>query len=795
MTRFPTSTSCIAVALATLSALAPGIASAQANNAQAAAAPRAIAIERGPLGAAIARLGRQAGVVIVADPAVLRGRSTPGVRGRFTPGEALARLLAGTGLSARPDGDGGFTLVGGAETASAGGDDVPSDITVMGNRAVTATKTDTKLTETPQSISAITGEQIAARGAIGLQEALRYTPGLRTEPNGVDNRWDYVTARGGFPAAQFVDGMKRADISAAPRTDVYTFERVEVLRGPSSVLYGQGAAGGIINTISKRPEFKTAGEMAVQYGTFDRNQAQVDVTGALDANGTLAARFVGVVRDSGNQVDFGRDDRIALAPSIRFQPDENTDITLLGLYQRDKAAAISAYVPVVASVNAPAGRRLSRSAFLGEPGHDYYDTKEKSATLLVTHRFSDAIRYSGAVRYSRYKSDNGTVNLSVWSGLENPFIDAANTQIERTVFDFRSRVNMLTTDHNLTFDFATGPFEHKVLVGIDYLRSSARTDYAFGAAGPIDIYAPVYTGVEMGAFDPQPRQVASQLGIYVQDQIRYADRVTLVLGARRDRARTVNEGVDRQVDTVTTFRAGLIGDLGSGIAPYVSYSESFQPTLGLNVYGEAYLPQRGTQYEVGVKWQPTPTILASIAAFDVKGTNRLQTDPTNVNNQIQQGEVKSKGIEVEAAWTVARDFTLSASYAYVDAEISKATDPLEVGAPIPTVAKHSAGIWGEKSLDLGGDTGLRLGGGVRYVGPTNELAVYQDDAGGSVVDTQRTPGYTLVDALLALDWKQWSLAVNATNLFDKTYYSSCSVRSACGTGYARTVIGTLGYRF
>lgn len=669
------------------------------------------------------------------------------------------------------------------------------DIIVQGTRAVTATKTDTEIAKTPQAISVVTAEQIAARGAIGVQEALRYTPGLRPESNGVDNRFDYITARGGFAAGQFVDGMRRPDISAAPRTDVYNLERIEALRGPSSVLYGQAAAGGIINTISKRPDFDAAGNVAVQYGSFDRKQFQADLTGPLDADGRLAARIVGVVRDADNQNDFGRDDRVMVAPSLRFQPTDRTDITLLGLYQKDKARAAYAYFPLSVSVDAEPGRRLPRSRFTGEPTHDYYNVEEKSATLLLTHRFSDAIRYSGALRYSRYKADTAGVDLSVWSGLENPYLDPDRRVLARTLFDARSRVKMLTTDNNLAFDFSTGPFEHKLLLGIDYLRSSSRVAYAFGDADPIDIFDPVYTGVVDAEFYPYPHEVATQLGVYVQDQISYADRVTLVVGARRDRANTTLDGTDSQVDKATNFRVGLIGQISGGLSSYVSYSESFQPTLGLNVDGERYLPQRGVQYEIGLKWQPSRALLASIAAYQVKGTNRQQTDPTDINNLIQLGEVKSKGVELEVNWSVADDFALSLAYAYVDAKLSKSANPREIGTPIQAVAKHTLTAWGEKRFQLGGDVALRLGAGARYVGPSFETQTFYDVDPDGFVDLQRTPSYTLVDAIVALEWKRWSLSLNATNLFDKTYYASCSVRSACGVGYARNVIATLGYSF
>jgi iron complex outermembrane receptor protein len=671
------------------------------------------------------------------------------------------------------------------------------DIVVTAH-AETATKTDTPLVEVPQSVSVVSADLISARGAIGVQEALRYTPGLRTEPNGSDYRFDYIILRG-FGSTDFIDGMRQPDGSFTARTESYNLERIEILRGPSSVLYGQAAPGGIVNNLTKAPQFSFGGEAAVQYGSFDRKQGQVDITGPLNASGTLAARFVGVVRDADNQVDFGKDDRIFVAPSLRFRsPDEATDVTLSGLYQRDRAASIYSYMPVAATLLAPSkDRTLRRGVYLGEPSHNFYDSEQQSATLQLTHKFSDAITYSGRVRYVHSITDNGGLDLEVWGGLTNPFIDEDNRVLARSIYDKYTNLDMVTTDHNLRFDFVTGPLTHKVLLGVDYLRSQQKGSMVYDLAGPIDIYTPTYDPANVPDAEAfaDPRSRNTQLGFYAQDQINYADLVTLVLGIRRDRATSWSEGDPKQVDKATSLRAGLIVNAGHGLAPYFSYSESFSPITGLDFYGNTFKPQRGRQWEGGLRWQPDRRTLLSAAYFDIKGTNLLATDPNNGSNQIQVGTVTSRGFEIEGSRILPDNYTITASYSHVDAKTGYNTDPLQIGLPISAVPKDTASIWGQKDLRLGGDLTLHLGAGVRYVGASNEGVIFYDVDPDGAVERLRTPSFTLVDALIGLEWGKWSLNINATNLFDKNYYASCSVRSACGFGYARNVIGTLGYRF
>ncbi|MFC7499613.1 TonB-dependent siderophore receptor [Enterovirga sp. GCM10030262] len=679
-------------------------------------------------------------------------------------------------------------LLGAATSALAqpAADEASEDIVVTAGRAVTATKTETPIIETPQAISVVPAELFLDRGARNVQETLRYSAGVTAEAFGLDTRSDTISVRGLDPV-QYQDGMrKNYNFSPIPRIDVHTLDRVEVLRGPSSVLYGQGASGGIVNIVSKRPLFETEGEVAVEYGSFDRKQARIDVTGPLDEAGILAGRLVAVVRDANQQTDRIGDDRIGVSPSLTWNIGDHTTLTAIGLYQRDRSASSQQFLPVVATLAAPPGRRVDIDTFLGDEDYDRLNARQFTGTLLAEHRFSDAVTSRSRLRFVDAKTTFQEIFPDVYSNPLDPFIDDEDRVVNRDAYQIKPRIRVFTNDNNLELDFATGPFTHKLLVGVDYSDFRQRSRSGFGRVTPIDIYDPVSAGVVSPDYFDDPRQRNTQLGIYVQDQIRYADRVTLVVGARRDRARSKTEGSAGQVDQATTFRAGLIGEIGWGVAPYVSYSESFLPVAGLDFNNVAFVPVRGRQYEAGVKWQPARGALLTASVYDIVESNRPTNDPENVLNTVQTGEIRSRGFELEGAWAVADDFLVTAAYSHTDAEVTKSNFAPEVGQRLSDVPRDLASLWGMKSFAIGGDSELRLGGGVRHVGATVSTGV---------AGALRTPSYTLVDALAEFDWRQWTVSLSATNLFDETYYAPCRAFGDCFTGNKRSVIGTLAYRF
>lgn len=791
-------------AAAVAAILAGGVALPAPLQAQTARQAQDFDIPAGALGNAIALLGRQAGVMIVFDPALVRGRSTQGLRGKHGVPDALRRLLAGTGVEARSDNRGGYTLTRAPRAArrtpapgnrqkaravspqpdtlqNAGSD----DILVTARSAVTATKTDTPLIRTPQAISVIPQEAIADRNAINLQDTLRYSAGVAAESYGTDMVADSVFVRG-FSPAYFLDGMMRnMSYTGIPRIEPYLLERVELLRGPASILYGQGSSGGVVNAITKRPRFQGAGQIAVQYGSWDRLQLQADLTGPLDANDMLAGRIVALYRDSGQQTDYLKDDRLLLAPSITWRPGVDTSITLIGAYQRDLNGSSQQFLPVAATPLL-GGPGLPVTRFLGEPDFDRQLSRQYSITAALAHRFNDVLQFRSTSRYARNKVAFDEIYPDVYSNSTDPFLDAGRRVVGREYYSLRSWSNTFTSDNVLELDVETGPLHHKLIAGLDYLRFHERRDRARGAAAPIDIYDPQYGTLPSYVRTHSPTVTQTQLGLYLQDQVSYQDIATLVIGIRHDRAIARTEGSAKETSTATTFRTGLIGNLGRGIAPYVSYSESFQPVAGLDAYDERFKPQRGRQWEAGIKWQPSPELLISAALFDIRETNRPMTDPDNPINTIQTGLARSRGVEFEAGYTLPGELTLTAAYAHVDATVLESSLPAEIGEQLGEVPRDTASAWAMKTFRNANGSQLRLGAGVRHVGP-----LLSTTEGWQL----RTPGNTLVDALAEFSLDRWTLSVRASNLFDKRYFASCRVYGDCFTGNRRNVIATLGYSF
>jgi iron complex outermembrane receptor protein len=659
-------------------------------------------------------------------------------------------------------------------------------VIVVAQRASTATKTDTELAETPQSISVVSSELFRDRGANNVQDTLRYSAGVTAEAFGLDTRSDVSSVRGLDPV-QYLDSMRKVyNYSPIARTEVYTLDRVEVLRGPSSVLYGAGGSGGIINAISKRPQFTPSGEVVLQYGSFDRKQVQLDITGPLDDDGALAGRLIALARDSGMQTDRMPDDRWLLSPSLTWHPTDRTRVTFIGLFQRDETGSSQQFLPVVSTLHARDGRRLDVSTFLGDEDYDRLDARQNAGTLLVEHQLTDAVTLRSNSRYVDARTTFQEIFPDVYTNPSDPFIDADDRVVNRDAYAIKPDIDILTTDNTAEFAFDTGAFSHRLLAGVDYSDFRQSSYSAFGRVSPIDVYNPVSTGVVAPEYKRDFDQRNTQLGFYVQDQIRYADRVSLVLGVRHDRARSTTQGFPTQTDEETTFKIGVIGEVAEGWSPYVSYSESFLPVAGLDFYNNPFKPVRGSQYEAGVKWVPDSNALLTANVYRIDEENRATNDPENVLNTVQTGEIRSQGFELESIFSFAGDIALTANYSYNDAKVTRSNFAPEVGERVSDTPRHLASAWVAKSFSLAEGARLRVGLGARHVGSTMSI---------SQAGVLHTPGYTLADALVAYDVRDWSLSINATNLFDKQYFAPCRAFGDCFTGTGRSLVGTVAYRF
>ncbi|HEX2842720.1 TonB-dependent siderophore receptor [Hyphomicrobium sp.] len=662
--------------------------------------------------------------------------------------------------------------------------------------SATGTKTDTPLLEIPQSISVITQDQISDQQARTVNEALRYTPGVSLDGFGSNVFFDSIKIRG-FTAPQYLDGLRLPTDSAAfavPRIETYGLERLEVLKGPSSGLYGQSDPGGLINMVSKRPLDTPHFEVVGTTGSFDRLEGAFDVGGPVSTNPNLLYRVVGLARESDTEVDYQENNKLFIAPSVTWRMDTATSLTVLSQYQKIDNAGYQQYVPgQVTLLSSPYGR-IPRSRYLGEPGFDKYDLEQWSIGYEFEHRFQPGLEFRQNLRYFDITQD--------MQSMRGDFL--VGTLFYRTPIYVDADASNFAVDNQLQADFTTGPLKHTLLAGLDYQRTrSSNTSLLANDMGdyrPIDVFNPVYGALpipsrgDLAAFLDVESDL-EQTGLYLQDQIKL-DRWTLSLSGRQDwtTVETTSSGLFppkgdyERKDSAQTGRVGLSYLFDFGLAPYISYSTSFVPNSGADSSKNTFEPTTGEGKEVGLKFMPNGTNLMFTAAlFDI-----LQQDiltPVGLY-YVQTDEARVRGFEFEVRGNVTRELEIVGGYSKLDPEITKSSAGF-TGNYVPNVNLDQASLWAKYTWFDGPLAGFGIGGGVRYVGEN-----YGDQANNIYI-----PSYTVLDATASYDFAYldpkldgWHAQINATNLEDEYYVASCQSGLAyCGLGAGRTVLGTLKY--
>jgi len=761
-----------------------------------------------PLDKALNTLAKQSGERIVFSTDLTEKITAPAVKGNLNTKQALEKLLAGSGLMLQTMGDKGFTVVKAptvkdetetlpevAVSAAAEKETATSHVKgYVAKRSATATKTDTPIIETPQSISVITADQIEALKPQNLTEALSYSAGVFISED-VDSTRDQMRVRGFDLDAEygsyFRDGIKYNVNGFNGQQEPYGLERIELLRGASSVLYGLSAPGGLVNTVSKRPTKEPLHELNVEIGRYDRKQVSGDFGGALTEDGAWSYRLTALQRDSDTSIDHIPDNRTYIAPALKWQPDAATSLTLLSEYQHDRTA-YNVGLPPSGTLLPNANGHISRNRFLGEPDFDKFDNTRYTLGYLFEHEFNDALKIRNSLRYFHSKNDYASTGISTT-------FNADGRTLQRDA-SYRSDLSSsITTDTSLQYRWGQAGIAHTSLVGFDYTKAKHQSERFEGAAPDIDVYAPVYGGV-LGPFAPNPYSTkarSTRYGLYAQDQMKIADRWVATLGGRQDWVAAdlcaFSDSsicpVDNEKSKAFTGRAGLVYLADNGLAPFVSYGQSWEPTSGVDRNGSRFEPTEGEQYEVGVRYQPVGSdTMLSAAVYQLTRLNVLVDDPVNATAgdyfQVQQGEIRSRGIELEAKTKIGQNANLIAAYAYTDARTLKSsplTPELE-GKRTGGVAYNQFSLWGDYSFGAFGLPELTAGAGVRYVGATR----------GLFTDLE-TPSYSVFDAMASYTTGPWRLALNASNLTDKNYLALCPYR--CFYGEPRNVTATATYRW
>jgi iron complex outermembrane receptor protein len=668
--------------------------------------------------------------------------------------------------------------------------------------SASASKTDISLIETPQSVSVVTRDQIDLLNFIDAQQAVRYTSGVFGENYGPDLRYDFITVRG-FTPKQYIDGLA-APVSTtiySVGVDLYAFESFDILKGPASVLYGSAPPGGIYNQTSRRASTQFGGEISAKYGNDNYKQIAGTVTGEV-VDG-VAVRLTGLYRDRDAERDLVNAKRLLLAPTATWEITPDTRITGLAYYQRDVIHGdTNGFLPVFGTLLPNPLGKVSRGTNLGDPDN-YSKRRQGAAGFEFEHDFSSTLKLRSSAKWNRYKEEapRGVYGQGGLVDANGDGVPDDYRTVGRANFTYREYVSSFTSDNRIDATVETGALTHKILVGLDYRNVLNSADFGFFFnPGLIDLFNPVYTPVaDPAVLYPTVfnKQRLKQTGVYAQDQIGFGD-LFVTFGARQDWVKVENTvtGATTKQDKLS-WRVGANYVTEAGIAPYVSYATSFEPVLGTDsITGRDFKPSTGKQVEAGVKYDARGLsddvkLFATAAVFDIQQKNVVSTAPsvTPVFG-TQTGEVEVYGAEFEVVTRIREQLAINASYSYTHSEVKKSSTAAELGAPLATTPKHKLSLFADYTIARGPAAGLGFGFGGRYhsrsagslPGPFNPI-VYDGDSS------------TLFDAIVHYDTPGWRLAINGSNIFDKTYVARCSGPAGCNYGAGRQVIGTVTKKF
>ncbi|MDV6330735.1 TonB-dependent siderophore receptor [Asticcacaulis sp. 201] len=653
--------------------------------------------------------------------------------------------------------------------------------------AISASKTAIPLIQTPQSVSVITRDQIDLLGFTDLQQAVRYTSGAFGENYGPDLRFDFVTVRG-FTPKQYIDGL------AAPVTttissvgvDLYAFESADILKGPSSVLYGNTPPGGLYNETSRRASSTFGGEIQAKLGSYDYKSLAGTVTGAL--SDSVSGRLTALYLDRGAERNGVSAKRTLLAPTATWKISSDTRLTGLAYYQYDEVLGdTNGFLPVKGTLESNPYGEVPENANLGEPGYNSYKRRQFGVGYDYSHKIADGLTFSSNAKVSDYYEHS----LVIYGG----WLDGDNRTVHRYNFPYEEKVESLAIDNRLEWNANTGAVTHKVLAGIDYRNVKNFAQYGFASASDIDLFAPVYStnpsAIVTPAWVPYANQRLKQTGLYVQDHIGFG-KLFLTAAGRYDTDEIEQlSGGSKTKDDAFTYRLGANYVMESGFAPYVSYSTSFEPVVGTDTStGNAFKPSEGKQWEGGVKYDGRTLdngvkIFATAAVYDIKQTNIVSTVYSPAFASTQVGEAEVKGFEAEFVARINEQLSINGSYTYTDSKVLKSNSPAEVGGPLPTTPKDKASIFADYTLKSGSLGGLGFGLGVRY---TSKSA---GSFGGGYYGQQSL----LVDTAVHYDTPDWRLALNGSNITDVKYVARCSGAVGCTYGAGQSWTATLTRKF
>ncbi|MEC4812228.1 MAG: TonB-dependent receptor [Scytonema sp. PMC 1069.18] len=645
------------------------------------------------------------------------------------------------------------------------------------------TRTNTPQRDIPQSIQVVPRQVIEDQQATSAEEVLRNVPGVAQQyPSRLFPGASFSIR--GFTSNNYLrNGLQDTTIASLGFDPALT-DRIEVLKGPASVLYGQGSLGGSINFVTKQPLNQPFYLLEGSVGNFNFYRGALDFSGPVNANRTVLYRLNAAAQTSDSFVDFFDSQRYAVAPALTWLISDKTKLSL----EFEYLEALQNYdsgLPAQGTVLSNPFGEIKRNRNSGEPS-DKNDFRTYRIGYDFEHRFSDNWQMRSAFRVSFLRLDRDYV-LS--TGLLSD-----NRTLNRVYSVQDLRDNLYNLDNYIVGKFATGSIQHQLVVGFNLSRLDETNDSVVGQAARLDVFNPVYDqprGAITSRNDLEFRSDA--LGIYVQDQITLVQNFKLLLGGRFDIASQKRENLlastsQFQQDEVFSPRVGIVYQPIQPISLYASYSRSFQPANSAfsNLFPR---PERGTQYEVGIKADLSDRLSTTLAFYDLTRSNVLTADPNNPANTIPVGEQNSQGIEFDLSGEILPGWNIIAGYSYTDARVTKdnpsGNNPSNEGNYINNVPKHSFNLWTTYEIQSGNLKGLGFGLGLFYAGERQ----------GDLANSFELPSYLRTDAAIFYKREQFRAALNFRNLFDIEYFESSLSRGRVFYGAPFTVLGTISWQF
>ncbi len=655
------------------------------------------------------------------------------------------------------------------------------------------TRTDTDIRDVPQSIQVIPEQVLEDQGVRTVGESMQNTAGISTGRVSSDSLATQLVIRG-FPTDNILRNGLR-DSTQRFTTGITNAERIEILRGPASVLYGLGDLGGTVNIVTKQPLDQFFAELEYEVGQFDSHRPVLDLSIPFGEDNEYGFRVNAAYDSSGSFRDFEQSELWFVSPSLSLINTETTTLTADLEYLKFTSNGGAPELPSVGTVVENPSGDVDRSANLGEPSLSESEISARRVGYLFEHRFNPDWRIRNEFLAAFVDFDENTFTLPIR-------LDPEERLLTRIIAENPSEQENYTLNTNILGEFETGDLNHQLLVGVELFRDRLADQITYRNVETIDIFDPVYRPESLGeSVIPQTDTVTEtdSIGLYAQHQISLLDRLILVLGGRFDIVDqnyedilNPEQGFDRR-DQAFSPRVGLVYKPAEEVSVYASYSESFRPVIGREtsrdaenelVIGEPLQPERGRQYEIGVKADLFDERLsATLALYHLTRTN-VSTTGGDAAVQEQVGEQRSQGVELNLIGEILPGWNVIASYAYTDAVVTE-DNRFQIGDRLPNAPENAASLWTTYEIQAGILQGLGFGIGL----------FYQDERLGDLENSFTLPSYWRTDASIFYRRDRLRVALNVRNLFDVEYYEGARNNVRVIPGAPLTLSGTVSWEF